>query len=110
MAPRQGDALTLTTGQFGRAAIQQGTQFNLVGGFLHALLARRLVHTAQFQRVFDVLAHGHVRIETVVLEHHRDVAILGRLVVDLFAADHHVAGGDFLKPCDHPHGRGLATA
>ena len=34
-----------------------------------------LVRLAQLQREAHVLAHGHVRVQGVVLEHHRDVAV-----------------------------------
>ena len=49
-------------------------------------------------------------IERVILEHHRDVAILRRPVVDDFAADIDVAGGDFLEARDHAQRRRLAAA
>ena len=52
----------------------------------------------------------HVRVERVVLEHHRDVA-LGRLeVVDHAAADRDLAAGDLLQPRDHAQQRDLAAA
>ena len=57
---------------------------------------------AQLQREAHVLAHAHVRIERVVLEHHRDVAVLGRLVVDDLVADAQLALADVLEPGDHP--------
>ncbi len=51
-----------------------------------------------------------MRIQRIVLEHHRDVAILRRHVVDDVAADQDVAVGDILKPGDHPQRGGLAAA
>ena len=51
-----------------------------------------------------------MRIERVVLEHHRDVAVLRRYVVDDVAADHDVAAGDVLKPRNHPQRRRFAAA
>jgi hypothetical protein len=39
------------------------------------LLARAL---RQLQAEGHVVEHGHVRVQRVVLEHHRDVALLGR--------------------------------
>ena len=51
-----------------------------------------------------------MRIERVVLEHHRDVAI-GRLyLVDDAAADVDLAAGDGFQPRDHAQQRGLAAA
>ena len=54
--------------------------------------------------------HGHVRVERVVLEHHRDVAVLRRLVVDDLAADLQLAVGDVLEPGDHPQRGRLPAA
>jgi hypothetical protein len=55
-------------------------------------------------------ADRHVRVQRVVLEHHRDVALLGRQVVDLALADQDLAARDFLQPGDHAQQRGLAAA
>jgi hypothetical protein len=51
-----------------------------------------------------------MRVERVVLEHHGDVAVHGREVVDPLRSDPDIAGGDFLQPRDHPERRGLAAA
>jgi hypothetical protein len=56
---------------------------------------------AQHQREGHVVAHRHVRVERVVLEHHRDVALLGRHVVDHAVADADLARGDLLEAGDH---------
>ena len=52
----------------------------------------------------------HVRVERVALEDHRDVAILGRDVVDDPVADLEGPVGDLLEPGDHPQAGGLAAA
>ena len=57
-----------------------------------------------------VLDHRHVRIERVVLEHHGDVAVLRRHVVDDVAADGDLAAGDVLQARDHAQRRRLAAA
>jgi hypothetical protein len=51
-----------------------------------------------------------VRIERVVLEHHRDVALLGRQVVDDAVLDPDLAAGDALEPRHHPQKRRLSAA
>jgi hypothetical protein len=51
-----------------------------------------------------------VRVESVALEDHRDVAILRRDVVDHAVADLEVAGADLLEAGDHPKAGRLATA
>ena len=55
-------------------------------------------------------AHGHVRIERVVLEHHGDAAV-GRLVAgDVAVVDDDAARGDRLQPGDDAQQRRLAAA
>ena len=51
-----------------------------------------------------------MRIERIVLEHHGDVAILRRHVVDDVAVDRDLAAGDFLEAGDHAQRRRLAAA
>ena len=77
---------------------------------LDLLVDLGLVDLGQLQREAHVLAHGHVRVERVVLEDHRDVAVLRRAVVDHLAADLQLAAGDVLEPGDHPQRRRLAAA
>jgi hypothetical protein len=43
-----------------------------------------------------------MRVERVILEHHRDVAILGLDAVDHAAIDRDRARGDLFEPRDHP--------
>jgi hypothetical protein len=66
--------------------------------------------SARAQAEGDVLEHRHVRIERVVLEHHRDVAPVRRLVVDDLPADRDGAFVDVLQPGDGPQQRALAAA
>ena len=64
----------------------------------------------QPQRIGDVLAHAHMRVERIVLEHHGTTAI-GRLdIVHDRAADGDAARGDVLKPGDHAQKSRLAAA
>ena len=43
-----------------------------------------------------------MRVERIVLEHHRQVALTRSLLVDPLAPDQHVAGRDVLEADDHP--------
>ena len=72
-----------------------------ISGFGHAAIAQAVGH---------VVVDAHMRIERVVLEHHRDVAIGGLDLVDDAPADVDLAAGDGLEPRDHAQQRGLAAA
>src|SRR3712207_7602204 len=50
------------------------------------------------------------RVERVVLEDHRDVAVARHLVVHDASVDHERSAGDLLEPRDHAEHRGLAAA
>ena len=98
----QRDALALAARQRARLAVEQALDAQDAGGALHALVDVRARELAHLQRERHVLAHRHVRVQRVALEHHRDVAVLGRNVVDQLVADVDLAGGRLLKAGDHP--------
>ena len=101
--------LTLTTRERLGLAVQELRDLQDLGGFVHPRVDLRLRHLAEFQPERHVVVHRHVRIEGVVLEHHRDIPILGRHIVDEFVPDVHLALGDLLEPGDHPQNRRLST-
>ncbi len=107
---RQRDPLTLPARQLRGLAVEQAAEVEAVGGLLHQCrpLGRR--HLARPQRELDVPPHGHVRVERVALEHHRDVAVLGLDVVDDALADGDGARRGVLEPRDHPQRGRLAAA
>ena len=80
------------------------------GCFLDALVDLVLGELADPEPEGHVLVDCHVGIQGVVLEHHRDVAVLGRDVVDELVVDEKLALGDVLEAGDHPQRRGLAAA
>jgi hypothetical protein len=57
-----------------------------------------------------IVAHRHVGIERVRLEHHRDVAITRRETSDVATTELDDALGDFLETGDHAQQRRLAAA
>ena len=81
-----------------------------LGGLMDAFVDLVLGGLAQLQAESDVLVNGHVGVQSVALEHHGDITVLGRNVVDQTAADIHFALGDFLQAGDHAQGGGLAAA
>ena len=105
-----GDALALAAGELLGLAVEQLRDVEDAGRLVHALLDLGLGKALEPQPERHVLEHGHVRVERVVLEHHGDVAVFGRHVVDHVAADQDLAVGDVLEPGDHPERRRLAAA
>jgi hypothetical protein len=63
-----------------------------------------------FQPEGEVLAHRHMRVERVGLEHHRQAAVGGGDCVDHLAFDLDIAGRDRLQPGNHPQKRGFSAA
>jgi len=51
-----------------------------------------------------------MRIQSVVLEYHRDISVLWLNVIYQLAIDVELAGGDILQACDHTKSSGLTTA
>jgi hypothetical protein len=104
------DALPLAARQLARAARQRGPEAQHFGGLADApahFLGRQF---PALERERHVLLHCHVRVERVVLEHHRDVAVAWRQVVDLPLADPDLALAHVLESRDHAQHRGLAAA
>ena len=62
------------------------------------------------KRERHVAVNGLVRIQRVVLEHHRDVPVLRRHVVDQPVADADLAIARLFQPRDHPQNGRLAAA
>ena len=70
----------------------------------------RLGDALDAQAVLDVLLHGHVREQRVVLEHGVDVALVGRARGDVAAVEQHAAARRALEAGDHAQAGRLARA
>ena len=79
------------------------------GRLFDAALDLLFRYLAQFQTERHVVEHGHVGIQRVVLEHHRDVSVLRGNVVDVTVADVKLAFRDLFQSRDHTKGRGLTA-
>ena len=77
---------------------------------LHSLSQLRLGGTADLQCETEVVAHRHVRVERVVLEDHRHVAVAGGCPGHVAVADQDPALCCLLEPGDHPKQRRLPAA
>src|SRR5690606_31095496 len=104
------DPLTLTTRQVGRLAVQVRGQVEDLRRLVDLAVDRRVVHLGQPEREGHVLPHAHVRVQRVRLEHHRDVPVLRRLLVDPLAVDAQLTAGDVLQAGDHVQRRRLPAA
>jgi hypothetical protein len=90
--PREGDPLTLPTGERAGQSVEQGFDAQHLSDLPHPLIDLLLdlaclpivgqlppeaAQLAQAQAEGDVVIHAHVGIERVVLEHHRHIAVAG---------------------------------
>ena len=76
-----------------------------LGGALAALGPADALH---LQAVLDVLLHGEVREQRVVLEDGVDVAVVGRRARDVLSAEQHRTARRQFEPGDHAQHGGLA--
>ena len=104
------DALALAAGELARIAVEQLGEPEDRGGLRHARVDLGARALGEQHAEGHVVAHLHVRVERVVLEHHRDVALLRLHVVHDLAADRDLAAADLLEPRDHAQQRRLAAA
>ena len=102
LALAAGERLGLTVEVLGNAQ-NLGSRANLAVDLV-------LGNLLELERKCHVLVHRHIGVQSVALEHHGDVAVLGRHVVDTLAVDEHIARGNVLQAGDHAHRRGLTAA
>ena len=67
------------------------------GGFIDTFLDIGFRHLAKLQAKGHVVENGHMRIERVRLENHRDIAVFRRNVVDDAVANQDLAFADFFQ-------------
>ena len=103
-------ALALAAGEFARAALEQAVQLQNARRFFHALLNMAFAHAADFQPPGYVLLHAHVRVEGVVLEHHRDAPVFRLHLGDALAVNPDIPGRHALQPRHHAQQRRFAAA
>ena len=103
---RQGDTLPLTAGKLDWVARLQALEPNQFQEFPHPLANFRLGCFPHPQPVADVLCHGHVAKESVMLEDETHLAVARGLIGDVFLLVQHVprighleAGNDAQESC-----------
>ncbi len=80
-----------------------------MGCLLNSALNFRFGHFSEFQRCGNIISSSHVRIESVILKDHRNVALARFDFVDPPIADANFAGGNFLQSRKHAERRALAA-
>jgi hypothetical protein len=105
-----GDTLTLPSRERPGAAIEEVVEPEELGYLVDAAVDLVLRRLADAKAIAQVLAHVHVRVEGVVLEHHGDVATSRLDVGDVAFAEVDRALVHRLEARDHPQQRRLAAA
>ena len=106
----QSDTLPLAAGQSLRFPVQQVSDIKDLRGFFHAALDLILGSLPQLQAESHIIVNRHMRIQSIVLEHHGDIAILGSNVVHQLIADIQLAVGNFFQAGDHAQGGGFSAS
>ena len=104
-----GNSLSLTTGQSLRLSVKQMLEVKDSCSLMYLLIDFILRNLTKLQTKCHVIIHGHMRIQSVVLENHRDISVLRLYIVHSLAIDEKITGRDILKACDHTKCRRLTT-
>ena len=107
--PAHRHTLPLATGELLGLAVQVRHQVEHLCGGLHPLGDLLLARLGQLEREAHVLADRVVRVQRVVLEHHRDVPVLGFGPGDVPVADEDASGGHVLEAGERAQGGRLAA-
>ncbi len=105
-----GNTLSLSTGKSLRLTVKQVLQIQDLGCLANLFVDLILRNLAELQTKCHVIINRHMRIQSVVLEDHGDITVLGINVVHDFAVDLKCAGRDLLKAGDHTKGRGFSAS
>ena len=108
--PAHGHPLPLAARQRLRLALEQVLESEDVPRLPDPAIDLLFRELAELEPERHVVVHGHVRVQRVVLEHHRDVALLRRHGVDHPVVDGDRAAADALEARDHPKSRRLPAA
>jgi hypothetical protein len=108
--PPERDALRLPARELAGPPVHQRADVEQRRGGLDAARDLGLGQLAAPESERQVVEHRHLRVQRVVLEHHRDVPLARRDPVHDPVADQHLAGRHRLETRQHPQRRGLARA
>ena len=103
-------ALPLTAGERGHLALAEPVEPQHREQLGHSPGDLGAADAPQFQAVTDVLRHRHVRPQCIGLEHHRDVALVGRQPGDIAPADRYLTACHSDETANGAQQGGLAAA
>ena len=103
------DPLPLTTRQSLRLTLQEIGDLEHFSSVIHAALDLILGRLTQLQPERHIVIHRHMRIQRIILEHHRNIAVLRGDVIHQLVTDVHLPLRDLLQTRDHAQHRRLAT-
>ena len=106
----QRDTLSLTAGERLRLTGEVHLDAEDTRRLLDPRVDFGLGHLAELETERHVVVNGHMGVQRVVLENHRDVAVLWRDVVDNLAVYDDLALADFLQAGYHAQRGGFAAA
>ncbi len=107
---RHGHALLLAARKLARQALVHAFQRDELEQFLAAGAPVGGLHAPYAQREFDVVGHGHVAEQRIVLEHQADATIAGAHVRDVLAMQGDASVIDAGQAGDGPQQGALAAA
>ena len=105
-----GDALLLALREPAGDPAERMGEVEKAGDLAHPAVDFLLGDALGVEREGQVLGYRQARVERVELEHHRDVSIARREVVDPRTGDEDLARRRFLEAGNHAQRRGLAAA
>ena len=106
----KGDPLPLAPAELSRLPTQERLDLEQLGGPVHPVDDFALRKPRVLQREGHVPVDGHVRIQRITLEHHRDVPFLRIQIVHQAIPDVDLSSVRLFEPSDASEGRRLATA
>ena len=104
------NTLSLTAGKSLRLSVKELVKVKDLSSFFDLLLDLFLRNLAKLKTECHVIKNCHMRIQSVVLEDHRDIAVLRLYIVHELAVDLELAACDILKTCDHTKCCGLSAS
>ena len=109
-----GDTLLLAAGELAGLALHQHLDLHQLRGlkrtFLHFLFGQLLTSPQVLQREENILPHGQVRIEGIVLKHQADTPVFRRKLGHIIVTEEYFPFCRRFKPADQVQGRTLPAS